>query len=303
MSLSDLENLRLSGLGSRDRALHVWLSRYTRERITALWTVWKHLGEETVLKFREHHWKRLVAEIMDRPGFSCSDYDFPPHPTFLCRATCIDLVTLDNVLLRSIAREMPKVVELFVDGQREAVWRRRFTAVDSSTAGLLGKPLSRRRRRRRRRHYPTVENIPDEISLLSGLQCLSLRACALRSLPSSILGLHQLERLDLNGNLNLRKLPEDIGLRLPRLMFVDVGLCALETLPLSLLQRLETNFVEEEREEMIGVVRGRMLRCGLVIGVALADFIGRMVTPNRFPRLASGVLQHNHVFPIPMQAA
>lgn len=118
-------------------------------------------------------------------------------------------------------------------------------------------------------------SLPDELERVRTLRRLYLRAHSFEEFPRQVLALRGLTILDVSHCAELRSLPKDIGVHLPRLRSVAIiGCLGVRKLPRSMLEALERN--------------GALSKAPLKLSPGLFErgYLRRKIVARRFPRLA-----------------
>lgn len=87
---------------------------------------------------------------------------------------------------------------------------------------------------------PPCTSLPLSLGSCTKLRELDLSGNSICDVTESILGLHNLTVLDLSDN-NVHSLPDDIGIRLSKLVYISIAGCPLDEIPSSLLRTIHRN--------------------------------------------------------------
>ena len=237
LCIADIHCLRRAGAGAGpDADLHALLRAVMRRRVRRLQGIWSAMTLEDVdknfLKFLPRGWPQPEAQdrvlTLLRDGVPKQDPDdfllryrrnmtarlWPPRPTYVSKMS--DILHLSFIhadAANAIAHEMPDLVRLN----------------SHSTTELA--ELS---------PWGPFRDVPPELGRCTQLRALELSG-TFEEIAEPILQLSGLVDLVFGWDCQIKALPDNIGVRLPNLRFVELQGCPLSSLPRSLLDAVERN--------------------------------------------------------------
>ena len=125
---------------------------------------------------------------------------------------------------------------------------------------------------------PPLTTLPRSLARCRGLLELRISHHHFETLPKCVLELRNLRRLEIDCNVLLKALPEDIGVRLQSLTFLNMKACVRITrLPGSLLERLEAAVVGKCH---------RRIPLLLTAGCFESGYLKNTIVPEMYPSLS-----------------
>lgn len=232
LSIGDLENVRLAGLGATSVAARERLRAHMRRRCQAVRPLWKIWSKGTP----KYQTKSLRSE--------CRPVEFTSDVSRLCVAPDADGVPDSICEMRAL---------------------RSLDISRTHHSAFLGLP-------------PPLTALPLALARCQGLLELRMSHHNFEVIPACVLRLRNLRRFELEYNTQLKALPEDIGIRLPKLTFLNIRGCRkIKALPHSLLERLEQAISGRQRHKIPLLVTARHFGEG---------YLSKTIAADRFPKLA-----------------
>lgn len=125
---------------------------------------------------------------------------------------------------------------------------------------------------------PPLKTLPSSLGKCHGLLELRISHHHFETLPKCVLELRNLRRLEIDRNVYLKSLPEDIGVRLQNLTFLNMKACVkIAKLPESLLGRLEAAVVGKWHRRVPLWLTARSFEDG---------YLKNTIVPEKYPSLA-----------------
>lgn len=126
---------------------------------------------------------------------------------------------------------------------------------------------------------PPLTTLPASLATCQGLLELRMSHHHFESIPECVLNLRNLRRFEIELNVHLKSLPEDIGVRLENLTFLNMReCCKVKALPASLLSRLEAGISVRPRHRIPLLLTSRCFD---------GDYLKDTIVPEKYPRLAA----------------
>lgn len=263
LSLSDIHNFRLAGMGASSKTIHSSLYREVRFRVAELQIIWQVM---TYVDIRCSLWTYARSYDSYKDPCQCAviptsgifDPTTLPLPSTVSASEGIYMSSVNGAVCKALANNMPQLRTLSVayprSPQSEFKWHQ-------------------------------LDTLPDELGLCQNLQALDISGHLFVDFPEAVLCLSKLTRLSLSRNTELAFLPEDIGLRLPLLASIELEDTGLDRLPRSLLHCLERNMRDEIVNDHVRLAGTPLTMAYLHTAVNAREFptLRALITKRRSP--------------------
>lgn len=232
LSIADLANVRIAGLGATSVASRKRLCDMMVRRCRALHPLWKIWTKGT-----------------------------PKFPTSGDRANCLPIEFTSQVQKLVVSPSNSGIPDSICEMRAL-----RYLDVSRPQNGMfLGLP-------------PPLTTLPASLATCQGLLELRMSHHNFEFIPECVLKLRNLRRFEIESNVNLKCLPDDMGIKLENLTFLNMRECRkVKVLPASLLARLEAGITGRQRHRIPLLLSGRCFE---------TDYLKETIVPETYPRLA-----------------